>query len=86
MKTKPFNVESSAKLIDSLKASLKEANFKIAEKDQEISCLKKNIKLTQINEIETESKTYLEECIRLSHLFKVFSEQKKIDQSAEIVT
>ena len=48
-----------------LKRKIKELNNENLKKVEEIEALKKNIKSTQLQEIEVEIKVYIDECSRL---------------------
>ena len=48
-----------------LKRKIKELNNENQKKVEEIEALKKNIKSTQLQEIEVEIKVYIDECSRL---------------------
>ena len=48
-----------------LKRKIKELNNENQKKAEEIEALKKNIKSTQLQEIEVEIKVYIDECSRL---------------------
>jgi len=48
-----------------LKRKIKDLNVDNQKKVDEIEALKKNIRSTQLKEIETEIKVYIEECARL---------------------
>ena len=48
-----------------LKRKIKELNNENQKKVEEIEALKKNIKSTQLHEIEVEIKVYIDECSRL---------------------
>lgn len=51
-----------------LKKHLREIKQEIQVKDEEITRLKKNIRITRFNELEMEVKTYMDECNRLRGL------------------
>lgn len=53
------------RLVGSLKQTIKELKSEIKNKDEELQKLRKNIKITKINELEVEIKTFTDECIRL---------------------
>lgn len=48
-----------------LKRKIKDLNTSNLKKDEEIEALKKNIRSTQLQEVEVEIKTYIDECARL---------------------
>ena len=48
-----------------LKRKIKDLNCANLKKDEEIEALKKNIRSTQLQEIEVEIKIYIDECVRL---------------------
>ena len=56
---------SSQSLIVGLKRSIKDLRQVCEEKDREIDTYKKNIKLTQFNQIVCELNMYRKECVRL---------------------
>lgn len=52
-------------LVINLKRKIKDMNFDNQKNLEEIEALKKNIRSTQLKEIETEIKVYMDECVRL---------------------
>ena len=52
----------------SLKKQVKEMKGEVQKKEDEIDMMKKNIKISKVHEMETEVKTYKEECLRLRRL------------------
>ncbi|CAD8131873.1 unnamed protein product [Paramecium octaurelia] len=55
-------------LMNNLKKTLKDVKSQLTEREAELTILKKHIKLTKIQEIESELKNYIEESIRLRSL------------------
>lgn len=59
------NLNKDVLLIINLKKQVQDLKDSIYNKDSEILELKKDIKSTKIKELETELKTYMQECLRL---------------------
>jgi len=58
-------LQNETHLVINLKRKIKDLNVDNQKKVDEIEALKKNIRSTQLKEIETEIKVYIEECARL---------------------
>jgi hypothetical protein len=65
-----------------LKQKIKDLEVKLNEKEDEAIELKKNIKISRVNELELEVKAYKEECIRLRYHLQDFIEGNNIERSA----
>ena len=57
--------QAETHLVINLKRKIKDLNTSNLKKDEEIEALKKNIRSTQLQEIEVEIKVYIDECTRL---------------------
>ncbi len=68
-------------MVSSLKQQLREARSEVTEKESIVDHLKKSIKLSRHQELETEVQAYLEECTRLRELLEetMMQEQVKTD-------
>ena len=62
-------------LIKSLKKLVKEIKVQLKEREEEIGSLKRNIKLTQMQEMEIEKQMFSDECTRLSHIIEELMEK-----------
>lgn len=69
-KTQIARIKAENHLSSAMKKHIREVKQEIMMKDEEISRLKKNIRITKFNELEMEIKTYMEECTRLRGLAK----------------
>ena len=68
-----------------LKKQIKDMRLTITDKDTEITRLKKNIKITQLTEVEIELRTYVDECTRLRHLLEeVLKSRDPLSDPAEL--
>lgn len=63
-------IKAENHLSSAMKKHIREVKQEILMKDEVISRLKKNIRITKFNELEMEVKTYMEECVRLRGLAK----------------
>ena len=52
-------------LVINLKRKIRDLQTELAQKDEEIEALKKNIKFTRASEMEVEVKMYMDECVRI---------------------
>ncbi len=75
--------KSDTHLILSLKKQNKEVRRENRELREEIEALHKDIKLTTMNEIEVEARTYAEECIRLRKLLNNITSSPKLEEPEE---
>ena len=57
--------QAETHLVINLKRKIKDLNTSNLKKDEEIEALKKNIRSTQLQEVEVEIKVYIDECARL---------------------
>ena len=60
-------LKTETHLVINLKRKVRTLNMEQAKKMEEIEALKRNIRSTRHQEIETEIKVYLDECSRLRH-------------------
>mmetsp|Transcript_13035 Transcript_13035/g.14344 ORF Transcript_13035/g.14344 Transcript_13035/m.14344 type:complete len:1321 (+) Transcript_13035:55-4017(+) len=75
--------QEESHLVATLKKKIKELQRVNAQKDEEMTSVKKNIKSTRITELEIESKTYIDESIRLRHILEELSKQKGTSMGAQ---
>jgi hypothetical protein len=54
--------------MNNLKKQLKEIKYALQDRDAELIQLKRNVKITRLDELEVELKGYIEESIRLRTL------------------
>lgn len=54
----------------SLKKQIKEMRLDVTKRDEELEVLRKSIKITKLQEQDTEIKTYKDECTRLRHMLE----------------
>lgn len=72
---KPFLQQNETFLVISLKKQLKELKADSQKKEEELENFRKSIKNTRQVEIDTEIKTYIDECQRLRQLLQTMLEQ-----------
>lgn len=96
LKTKLFQIEKelnrkeentengkvSGHLVGSLKQLVKDLRSQVQEKTAEVELLKKNAKISKVQELETEIKVYVDECTRLKHHLSEILKQS--DSSIEV--
>ena len=71
---KPFLQQNETFLVISLKKQLKELKADSQKKEEELENFRKSIKNTRQVEIDTEIKTYIDECQRLRQLLQTMLE------------
>jgi hypothetical protein len=54
-------IKAESHISSAMRKHLRELNFKLQLKDEEINRLKKNIRITRFQELEMEIKTYIDE-------------------------
>ena len=69
-----------ASFIPNLRKEVEKLQGEIREKDKELALIKRNVKLTKIQELEVEIKAYSDETIRLKQLLQ---QQLKYKQEEE---
>ena len=73
--------EPNKRVITQLKHQLKEYKLTVHDKDDEILDLKKNLRVSRLNEFEMEIKVYKDECLRLRQQLKDLLERNGIPKS-----
>jgi hypothetical protein len=76
---------SSQSLVAGLKRSIKDLRQSLEERDRECETHKRNIKLTQFNQMVTELNLYKQECVRLrdiaeKHVSNFINQQQAKEQ------
>lgn len=67
------------RLTNALRKSIKDLRIECKQRDDEISRLKKHIKITKITELETEIITFRDECLRLKHNLEELLKRRTLD-------
>ncbi len=77
-------IKMESHMLTSLKKQVKDLRTSEKSKEEEISTLRKNIKVTKLQEMETEMKMYIDECTRLKHLLEDILQQKGLPGQEDI--
>ena len=73
------SLKKDSLLVMNLKTQIKEQQRKLSDKENDLYNLRQNIKLTKIDEVEAESKTYYSECLRLRGIIDEYFVNKGLD-------
>jgi myosin heavy subunit len=75
--------QADSHLVVALKKQVKSIKDEIRQKEEESIKLKKNLKITRMQEMDIEKKMFTDECTRLKHIIEEIMKQKAIGYTAQ---